>query len=130
MLAVYTDVGPAGTAAGKYLPIRQMLTAAERSTEMLSWKLFASTFIAIFVAEMGDKTQLAAFAMAGNASSRWTVFIAASLALVATTAIAVLAGGVVGRYIPAIWIRRGAGALFIVMGILFLVTSGGSEPSP
>lgn len=97
---------------------------------MISWKLFASTFSTIFIAEMGDKTQLAAFGMAGGASSRWTVFVAASLALIAATAIAVLAGGVVGRYVPAIWVRRGAGALFIVLGVWFLVTSGGADGPP
>lgn len=93
----------------------------------MSWTLFASTFSAIFIAELGDKTQLAAFAMAGTASSRWTVFIAASLALVASTAIAVLAGNLVGKHIPPVWLRRGAGALFIAMGLLFLLTGGSSE---
>jgi putative Ca2+/H+ antiporter (TMEM165/GDT1 family) len=88
----------------------------------MSWKLFGSTFVTIFIAEMGDKTQLAAFAMSGGATSRWTVFVAASLALVATTAMAVLAGGVVSRYVPLVWVKRSAGALFIVMGILFLLS--------
>jgi putative Ca2+/H+ antiporter (TMEM165/GDT1 family) len=73
----------------------------------MDWKLSSGTFRAIFVAEMGDKTQLAAFvfALASGGSSKWAVFIGASLALIATTAIAVL----------------GAGALFIVMGILLLL---------
>lgn len=87
----------------------------------MDWKLFSGTFLAIFVAEMGDKTQLAAFAMAGGSSSKWAVFIGASLALIATTAIAVLAGGLVGRYVPELWLKRGAGALFIAMGILLLL---------
>ncbi len=95
----------------------------------MNWGLFASTFAAIFLAEMGDKTQLAAFAMAGGGSSKLVVFIAASLALVATTAIAVIAGGLVGRYVPAIWLRRSAGALFVVMGIVLLLTSA-SDQSP
>lgn len=97
-----------------------------------SWGLFASTFTTIFIAEMGDKTQLAAFAMSGGGSSRLTVFVAASLALVATTAIAVLAGGLVGRYVPEVWVRRGAGALFIVIGVVFLLTAGshGAAESP
>lgn len=89
----------------------------------MDWKLFSGTFLAIFVAEMGDKTQLAAFAMAGGSSSKWAVFIGASLALIATTAIAVLAGGLVGRYVPEIWLKRGAGALFIVMGLLLVFAS-------
>ena len=96
----------------------------------MSWSLFGSTFLAIFVAEMGDKTQLAAFAMAGGATSRWTVFVAASLALIATTAIAVIAGGVVGRYVPVIWVTGIAGALFIVMGILLLLSKAQPAPAP
>lgn len=95
----------------------------------MSWSLFASTFAAMFIAEMGDKTQLAAFAMAGSASSRLTVFVAASLALVATTAIAVLLGGVVGRYVPAVWVRRGAAVMFIAVGVWFLLSGGGDTPA-
>lgn len=86
-------------------------------------KLFFSTFLAIFVAEMGDKTQLATLAMAGGASSRWVVFAAAALALVATSAIAVLAGGVVNRYVSPLWIKRAAGAIFLVLGVLYLLSS-------
>ena len=101
----------------------------------MDWKLFLGTFVTIFVAEMGDKTQLAAFAMSGGASSKWVVFGAASLALVATTAIAVLAGGLVGRYVPELWLKRGAGALFIAMGLLLVLAtpsrgSDAKEPAP
>ena len=101
----------------------------------MDWKLFLGTFVTIFVAEMGDKTQLAAFAMSGGASSKWVVFGAASLALVATTAIAVLAGGMVGRYVPELWLKRGAGALFIAMGLLLVLStptraSDAKEPAP
>ncbi len=88
----------------------------------MDWKLSTGTFVAIFVAEMGDKTQLAAFALSGGANSKWSVFLGASLALVATTAIAVLAGGLIGRHVPELWLKRGAGALFVVMGILMLLT--------
>jgi putative Ca2+/H+ antiporter (TMEM165/GDT1 family) len=92
----------------------------------MSWNLFVTTFAAIFLAELGDKTQIATFAMAGSASSRWVVFAAASLALVASSALAVLAGAAIGRYVPAIWIKRAAGALFIVLGFMFLL----SRPEP
>lgn len=88
----------------------------------MTWKLFASTFMAIFLAELGDKTQLAAFALSSGTSSRMTVFLAASLALVATTALAVVAGGLIGRYIPAIWLQRAAGVAFIVLGVVFLLS--------
>ena len=89
----------------------------------MDWKLFASTFAAIFLAELGDKTQLATLTLASG-GSRWVVFGGAALALVASTAIAVLAGEAVSRAIPPIWIRRGAGVLFLVLGLAFLFGKG------
>jgi putative Ca2+/H+ antiporter (TMEM165/GDT1 family) len=88
---------------------------------MLDWKLLGTTFVAIFVAEMGDKTQLATLGMA-TGTSRWSVFIGAALALVATSAIAVLIGDAVSRHLSPIWVRRGAGVLFLVLGTVYLAT--------
>ncbi len=89
----------------------------------MDWKLFASTFAAVFLAEMGDKTQIATLSLSA-AGSRWVVFAASSLALVATSAIAVLAGEAVSRLVPPVWIRRAAGALFLALGVLFLAAKG------
>jgi putative Ca2+/H+ antiporter (TMEM165/GDT1 family) len=94
----------------------------------MSWTLFGSTFLAIFIAELGDKTQIATFAIAGGSTSRWTVFAGSALALVATSAIAVLAGAWIGKYVPAIWLKRGAGITFLIMGVLFLLAK--NEPPP
>lgn len=88
----------------------------------MDWQIFSSVFFAIFLAEMGDKTQLATLSLASGHSARWTVFIASALALVATSAIAVLGGEALARVVPPIWIRRGAGVLFIVMGVIFLLS--------
>jgi putative Ca2+/H+ antiporter (TMEM165/GDT1 family) len=90
----------------------------------MDWKLFASTFVAIFAAEMGDKTQLATLSLAAGGSSRVVVFAASALALVATSAIAVLAGEIVARYVQPIWLRRIAGAVFLVLGALYLLGKG------
>jgi putative Ca2+/H+ antiporter (TMEM165/GDT1 family) len=89
----------------------------------MDWKLFASTFAAIFLAEMGDKTQLATLSLSAG-GSRWVVFAASASALVATSAIAVVAGEAVSRAVPAAWMRRGAGVLFLVLGALFLLGKG------
>lgn len=89
----------------------------------MEWQVFTSTFFAIFLAEMGDKTQLATLSLASGQSARWTVFVASALALVASSAIAVLGGEALARVVPPLWIRRGAGALFIVMGVVFLLSS-------
>ena len=89
----------------------------------MDWKLLASTFAAVFLAEMGDKTQLATMSLAAG-GSRWAVFAGAALALVLTSAVAVLAGEVVARVVPPVWIRRGAGLLFLALGALYLFGKG------
>jgi Ca2+/H+ antiporter, TMEM165/GDT1 family len=90
----------------------------------MDWKILASTFGAIFVAELGDKTQLATLTMAAEARARWSVFAGSALALVATSAIAVLAGSAVTRVVPPHWLRRIAGGVFIALGVLYLVRRG------
>jgi putative Ca2+/H+ antiporter (TMEM165/GDT1 family) len=87
----------------------------------MDFKLLASTFSLVFLAELGDKTQLATMTLAASGKQRLVVFLGASLALIATSAIAVLVGEGVGRVVPEIWLKRVAGAGFIVLGTLFLL---------
>jgi putative Ca2+/H+ antiporter (TMEM165/GDT1 family) len=94
----------------------------------MDWKLFASTFLAIFVAELGDKTQLATLSLAAGGSSRWVVFAGAALALAATTGLAVVLGEGLTRLVPAVWIRKGAGVLFLLLGVLFLMSRPEGAP--
>ena len=85
-------------------------------------KLFAVTFFAILVAELGDKTQLAALSFAAsNRHALVVVFAASALALVTTSAIGVLAGGALARVLDPRYLRVGAGVLFIVIGVATLV---------
>jgi len=90
----------------------------------MDWKLFASTFAAIFVAELGDKTQLAGLTLAAGSTSKWTVFLGSALALVATSAIAVLGGEAISQFVSPLWLRRIAGVVFVAMGVWFLASRG------
>ncbi len=92
---------------------------------MSAWRLFASTFGLIFLAELGDKTQLATLALSASSDSRWIVFLAAASALVLTSALGVLAGEAVTRVVPAIWIQRAAGLSFVALGALLLLRTAG-----
>jgi putative Ca2+/H+ antiporter (TMEM165/GDT1 family) len=87
----------------------------------MDWRVFLTTFGVIFLAEMGDKTQLAAMTMAAQSKRPWAVFIGSALALTAVSAIGVVVGSVVGNYIPLIWIKRAAAVAFIVIGVLILM---------
>lgn len=89
----------------------------------MDWKTFASAFAAVFIAELGDKTQLATLSLAAGSTSRVAVFLGSALALVATSLIAVLAGDLVARYIAPIWVKRAAGVLFLALGVVYLVTA-------
>ncbi len=81
-------------------------------------KLLATVFGTVFLAELGDKTQLATLLFASReGSSLLTVFVAASLALVATSAIGVLAGAAISSYVQPKYISYAAGLGFIVIGV-------------
>lgn len=86
----------------------------------MDWRVFLTTFGVIFLAEMGDKTQLAAMTMAAQSNRPWTVFLSAALALTAVSAIGVLIGSVLGNYLSLIWIKRTAACAFILIGVLIL----------
>jgi putative Ca2+/H+ antiporter (TMEM165/GDT1 family) len=80
-------------------------------------KVLLTVFAAVFVAELGDKTQLATLLVAADkAVSKWTVFVAASMALVVATGIGVLAGGLVSQYLSPRALNYVAGAGFIAIG--------------
>ncbi len=82
--------------------------------------LFWTTFFTVFLAEVGDKTQLAAMTATVRSGALWTVFLAASAALVCATAIGVALGGVLFRVIPPAAIKWAAGTAFIVVGLWVL----------
>ncbi len=80
-----------------------------------------TTFGVIFLAEMGDKTQLAAMTMAAQTKRPWAVLIAASLALACVSAVGVAVGSVLSDYLPLEWIKRVAALSFIAIGVLILL---------
>ena len=86
----------------------------------MDWRVLLTTFGVIFLAEIGDKTQLAAMTMAAQSNKPWAVFLGAALALTAVSAIGVVVGGVIGNFIPLLWIKRVAALAFIIIGILIL----------
>jgi putative Ca2+/H+ antiporter (TMEM165/GDT1 family) len=86
----------------------------------MDFRVLLTTFGIIFLAEMGDKTQLAAMTMSAQTKKPWAVFIGASLALAAVSALGVIVGGVLGEYLPLEWVKRIAAVAFIVIGVLML----------
>jgi putative Ca2+/H+ antiporter (TMEM165/GDT1 family) len=83
----------------------------------MDWKIFLTVFVAVFIAELGDKTQLATMLFATDKEvSKYIVFIAASAALIVATAIGVLAGSFFSEFINEKYLRYVAGMGFILIG--------------
>jgi putative Ca2+/H+ antiporter (TMEM165/GDT1 family) len=90
----------------------------------MDWKLLATVFATVFVAELGDKTQLATLLYAADKEvSKLTVFLGAAAALVLTSLIGVLAGGLVADHVDERVLKWVAGAGFIVIGVWTLLRS-------
>lgn len=87
----------------------------------MDWRVFITTFGVIFLAEMGDKTQLAAMTMAAETKKPLAVFIGAALALTCVSAIGVVVGGLLGQYVPISWVKRVSAVAFIAVGVLILL---------
>ena len=90
----------------------------------MDWRVVVTTFGLIFLAELGDKTQLAAIAMAAESQTPLAVFVGALAALALVTLLGVAIGGTLTRVIPAQYVRMGAGALFILVGAFMLISRG------
>ncbi|MBK9163377.1 MAG: TMEM165/GDT1 family protein [Acidobacteria bacterium] len=83
-------------------------------------KIFGTAFLTLFLAELGDKTQLAIIVLTAKTESKLAVFLGASLALVLVSLLAVLFGGVLSQYVPTEWLQRIVAVAFIIIGILML----------
>lgn len=87
----------------------------------MDWKVFLVVFGTVFLAELGDKTQLATMLFAADKDvSKYTVFMAASLALVLASALGVLAGSLLSEYINEQHLQIVAGVGFLVIGAFTL----------
>lgn len=84
-------------------------------------KAFAVTFGLVFLAELGDKTQLTTMMLASHTRAPWLIFVAAGLALVLSSLIGAMFGEALGRVVPVRYIQIGAGAAFVLIGALLLV---------
>ncbi|GAB4310253.1 MAG: TMEM165/GDT1 family protein [Candidatus Bipolaricaulota bacterium] len=92
----------------------------------MDWRLMLMTFGMVFLAELGDKTQLLVFTLSSQHRAPWAVFLGASLALAAVSLLGALVGRVVGESMPIKYVQIGAGILFVTVGGLVIYRAVGT----
>jgi putative Ca2+/H+ antiporter (TMEM165/GDT1 family) len=88
--------------------------------EAMDWQLFGLSFITVFLAEIGDKSQLAAIALGGSSKSPRAVFFGSISALILTSILGVIAGGSVAQFLPERVLKAIAAIGFAVMALRIL----------
>ena len=82
--------------------------------------LLFTTFVTVFLAEMGDKTQLTTITLSSTTNKPLAVFIGSSIALILATLLGALAGGSIANLIPAFLLKLLSGIVFLIIGINLL----------
>ena len=91
------------------------------SSEKSRLAVLAGAFVTVFLAELGDKTQLATLMLAAQSRHPWQVFLGAGAALMTSSLLGVLLGQWLGRVLPPKLVKQGAGVLMVVLGLFFCV---------
>ncbi len=89
--------------------------------------LLFSTFVTVFVAELGDKTQLATLTISGTSNKPMAVFLGSSLALILASLLGALTGGSISSFIPEFILKIIASITFLIIGIKLLMKSLSDE---
>ena len=87
----------------------------------MDWKIFLATFGAVFFAELADKTQLVGIGMAAKSGRPLTVWLGSVSAYIIVTAVSVLIGATLGKYIRPEIIRHAGASIFIIIGVLMFL---------
>ncbi|MEY2745970.1 MAG: hypothetical protein RL112_1012 [Planctomycetota bacterium] len=82
----------------------------------MDWKVFATVAGTVFLAEIGDKTQLATMTFAAQGADKWSIFLGSSVGLVAAAGVGVLAGAILARWVEPAVLTRVAGVAFVAIG--------------
>ena len=85
--------------------------------------LLFTTFVTVFLAEMGDKTQLTTITLSSTTNKPLAVFLGSSVALILATLLGALAGGSIANLIPAFLLKLLSGIVFLIIGIKLLAES-------
>jgi putative Ca2+/H+ antiporter (TMEM165/GDT1 family) len=99
---------------------RQETSENNEKKQWSFWTVFGSTFLTIFMAEMGDKTQLTTLLIAAESRSPWVVFAGAAIALITTSLLGVLVGYWLAKRLAPKTLDRAVAILLLIISVLLI----------
>jgi Ca2+/H+ antiporter, TMEM165/GDT1 family len=99
----------------------------ENSNFSAVWSCFASTFVTIFLAELGDKTQVATLLMSAQSHRPWIVFSGAALALISTSLVGVLVGQWLSNVLKPRTLELATGSILAIVSVLLFIDVAGGQ---
>ncbi|MBD0268392.1 MAG: TMEM165/GDT1 family protein [Cyanobacteria bacterium Co-bin8] len=115
MVDAETDIAPPATAASQVSAQVDPVASESSEPTVGFWRVFFSTFVTIFLAELGDKTQVTTLLMSAESHAPWIVFLGASSALIATSLIGVLLGQWLANRLSPRTLDKAAGCLLLAI---------------
>ncbi|NEQ76661.1 MAG: TMEM165/GDT1 family protein [Okeania sp. SIO2C9] len=108
---------------GELLPLKNSQSEQQEAKiqKTGAWKVFASTFVTIFLAEIGDKTQITTLLMTAESQSPWIVFLGAGSALVTTSLLGVLLGQWLASRLSPKTVERAAGIILLLISLTLII---------
>ena len=85
--------------------------------------LILSTFLTVFIAELGDKTQLATLTLSGTSNRPLAVFLGSASALILASLLGALTGGSISTFVPEVFLKSIASLTFFIIGLKLLIDS-------
>lgn len=90
------------------------------SKDKTPWGIFATTFVTIFLAEIGDKTQLSTLLMSAESHAPWLVFVGSATALIATSLLGVIVGSWMAKKVSPRTVNRAAGLMLLFISLMLM----------
>ncbi|MGJ5675910.1 MAG: TMEM165/GDT1 family protein [Nostochopsis sp.] len=93
-------------------------TVADSAQKQPRIAIFATTFLTIFLAEIGDKTQLSTLLMSAESHSPWVVFVGSAAALITTSLLGVLLGSWIANRLSPKTVEKAAGVMLLLISLM------------
>lgn len=98
-------------------PVAPVVVDSQKNQESVA-VIFGTTFVTIFLAEIGDKTQLSTLLMSAESHSPWVVFIGSAAALITTSLLGVLLGSWIGTRLSPKIVEKSAGVMLLLISLM------------